>query len=141
MALTPKAQKLGPGQLKIGDTGSGLDISCQCRKVEITWDIDTEDDVPVLCGGTMPGDTTYTAKLSATVFQDLEADGIVEYSWKNRGKQMKFVFIPTAGDVKITGELTVHPLDVGGDVGQKNTSDLEWPIIGDPVYSTSPAMP
>jgi hypothetical protein len=27
----------------------------------------------------------------------------------------------------------VDPLDVGGDVGKKNTSDLKWACVGEPT--------
>jgi hypothetical protein len=44
-----------------------------------------------------------------------------------------FTFAPF-GDAgrSITGELVVDPLDVGGDVGKKNTSDLKWACLGEP---------
>jgi hypothetical protein len=43
-----------------------------------------------------------------------------------------FTFTPYAGGRSITGELKVGPLDVGGDVKKKNTSDLKWGCVGEP---------
>lgn len=133
VASGPRAQKLGPGELKIG--GDELDISCQMTEVKITWDIDEDDAVPTLCGGSMPGDTTYQAKLEGEAFQDLTAGGIVDYTWKNRGEVKSMSFTPTTGKAKITGSIIIQPLELGGDVGKKNTSDIEFNFAGDPVFT------
>lgn len=132
VARAPRAQKLGPGELKIG--GDELDISCQMTEVKITWDIDEDDAVPVLCGGTMPGDTTYQAKLEGEAYQDLTAGGIVDYTWKNRGEIKSVAFTPTTGEAKITGSIVIQPLELGGEVGKKNTADIEFSFAGDPVF-------
>lgn len=137
VARAPRAQKLGPGELKIG--GDELDISCQMTEVKITWDIDEDDAVPVLCGGTMPGDTTYQAKLEGEAYQDLTEGGIVEYTWKNRGEIKSVTFTPTTGKAKITGSIVIQPLELGGEVGKKNTSDIEFSFAGDPVFEPNPA--
>ena len=137
VARAPRAQKLGPGELKIG--GDELDISCQMTEVKITWDIDEDDAVPVLCGGTMPGDTTYQAKLEGEAYQDLTEGGIVEYTWKNRGEIKSVTFTPTTGKAKITGSIVIQPLELGGEVGKKNTSDIEFSFVGDPVFEPSAA--
>ena len=137
VARAPRAQKLGPGELKIG--GDELDISCQMTEVKITWDIDEDDAVPVLCGGTMPGDTTYQAKLEGEAYQDLTEGGIVEYTWKNRGEIKSVTFTPTTGKAKITGSIVIQPLELGGEVGKKNTSDIEFSFSGDPVFEPNVA--
>lgn len=137
VAKGPKAQKLGPGELKIG--GDELDISCQMTEVKITWDYDEDDAVPVLCGGSMPGDTTYQAKLEGEAFQDLTENGIIDYTWKNRGEVKTVSFTPTTGKAKVTGSIVIQPLDLGGDVGKKNTSSLEFSFAGDPVFTPNAA--
>lgn len=133
VARAPRAQKLGPGELKIG--GDELDISCQMTEVKITWDIDEDDAVPTLCGGTMPGDTTYQAKLEGEAYQDLTKGGILEYTWKKRGEIKSVTFTPTTGTAKITGSVVIQPLELGGEVGKKNTSDIEFSFAGDPVFT------
>lgn len=126
--------KLGPGELTIGDVGSAQNISCQLTKCSIKWDKDAGDSVVVLCGDTVPGDTTYTAKLSGTMYQDIGASGYLAYSWTNKGATMPFTFIPsTAQARKVTGSVVIDPLDLGGDVATKPTSDFELDIVGDPV--------
>jgi hypothetical protein len=130
------ATKLGPGTLVIGDTGTDLDLSCQLSAAHIEWDKDKEDDTPVLCGEDVPGGVAYTAKLTATVLLDLSVDGMVAFTWTNKGQQFPFVFVPnTAAGQQVSGTLTVDPLDVGGDEVKKNMSvDLEWDCVGEPVF-------
>lgn len=132
VARAPRAQKLGPGELKIG--GEELDISCQMTEVKVTWDIDEDDPTPTLCGGTMPGDVNYQAKLEGEAFQDLTEGGIIDYTWKNRGEVKTVSFTPTVGKAKITGSVIIQPIELGGDVGKKNTSNIEFRFAGDPVF-------
>jgi hypothetical protein len=132
-APTPTVRKLGPGTLTVGAVGSPLDFSGRCTSVAVTWKVDTEDDVPLLSGGVEAGDRTYTATLEATVYQDdLSAGGLIDYSWSHKGAVVPATFTPYTGGRAITGQLVIDPLDVGGDVGKKNTSDLSWAFLGEP---------
>jgi hypothetical protein len=130
-----KAQKLGTGTLTIGATGSPVDFSAQVTKVVVTWDKEKEDNVPVLSGEELEGDSTYTAKLTATLLQDFTDDGIVDWSWQNKGSVVPFEFEPnTEVGRSVTGMVTVDPIDLGGDVKKKNTSDIEWDCVGEPAF-------
>jgi hypothetical protein len=132
---TPTVRKLGPGSLTVGAVGSPLDFSGRCTSAKVTWKVDTSDDVPTLDGGTVSGDRTYSATLEATVYQDdlyPGPGGLIDYSWTNKGTQVPATYTPYDGGRAITGELVVDPLDVGGDVGKKNTSDIKWAFIGEP---------
>lgn len=131
--MSIKAFKLGPGELTVGETGTPVDFSHQCTKVMVKWSKDTEDPVPVLSGEELAGDTNYTAVLSATLLQDLDAavDGIVDWSWTHKGEQHPFTFVPLVGKA-INGVVTVDPIDIGGDVKKRNTSDIEWACVGEP---------
>jgi len=128
-----KTFKLGPGTLTIGETGTPVDFSHQCTKIMVKWSKDKEDAVPVLSGEELAGDVTYSASLNATLLQDLdpEVDGIVDWSWAHKGEQHPFSFVPLVGK-SITGVVEVDPLDVGGDVKKRNTSDIEWSCVGEP---------
>jgi len=136
-----KATKLGPGILTLGDTATGLDLSCQLSAAKVEWDKDKEDDVEVLCGDTVAGGVTYTAKLTATVLLDLSDGGMVDFTWDHKGEEIAFVFEPSTAEAKaVTGTLVVDPLDVGGDEVKKNMSvDLEWDIVGEPAWGATPA--
>jgi len=131
----PTVRKLGPGSLAIGAVGSSVDFAPRCTSAKIVPKVDTSDDVPVLDGSTVAGDRTYSATLEATVYQDdlyPGPGGLVDFSWANRGLQVPATYTPYAGGRAITGELIVDPLEIGGDVGKKNTSDLKWAFVGFP---------
>lgn len=128
--------KLGPGTIQIGATGTEVDFDCQVTAAHVDWEVDEGDSVTVLCGDTVPGARTYSASFAGTLLQDLGvADGIVAYSWANKGATVPFKFVPnTAAGQQVTGDLIVDPLSVGGDEsGQNMTSDFEWAIVGEPV--------
>jgi len=130
------ATKLGPGKLTIGETATLLDLSCQLSAAKVEWDKDKEDNTEVLCGESIAGGVTYTAKLTGTMLLDLSDDGMVDYTWANKGIEQDFVFVPNNTAAKqVTGRLTVDPLDVGGDEVKKNmTVDFEWDCVGEPVF-------
>jgi len=129
---TPTVRKLGPGVLTVGSAGSPVDFSNRCKAARVTWGVDTSDDTPMLDGSTSAGDRTYTATLEATLEQDdLYPGGIIDYSWAHKGTEQPATFTPYGGR-SITGTVVVDPLDVGGDVGSKNTSDLKWAFVGEP---------
>lgn len=133
MPLPGTVKKLGPGVLTIGAVGTALDFSARVTSAKITWSVDTSDDTVVLDGSVIAGDRTYTATLEATVYQDDLTEGdLVDYSWASKGTQQPFTFDPYNSTRQITGTLVVDPLDVGGDVNAKNTSDLAWACVGEP---------
>jgi len=127
--------KLGPGELVLGETGAPLDVSAQVTACRVSWSVDSEDDTPVLSGDLLPGDDTFTAALAATFLQDdLKASGLIRYSWSHKGEQVPFRFVPSsAAGAAITGVIKLTPLDVGGDAATKNTSEVEWGCVGEPV--------
>jgi hypothetical protein len=132
--MTTRAQKLGPGLLTFGSAGTALDLTAQVTACRVTPTVNREDPTPTLDGGALPGETTYTWALKATLIQDLTDAGMFDYSWGSRGDEVPFEFTPsTAAGRTVTGTVIVDPLELGGDVGKKNnTTDLEWVIVGDP---------
>src|SRR5262245_12685512 len=133
--MPAKTVKLGPGKLSIGSTGTEVDFTCQVTAATVEWSVDVGDDTPVLCGETVPGERTYTAALSGTLYQDLGlANGIVAYTWAHKGEEIPFEFEPsTTAGVSVTGTVILDPLSVGGDeAGANMTSDFEWAIVGEP---------
>ena len=128
--------KLGPGTVTIGETGTEVDFSCQVTAAHVDWTEDAEDSVTVLCGESVPGSRSYEAAFAGTVLQDLGATpGLVEYTWSHKGEQVPFVFVPsTAAGKQVSGQVILTPLRVGGEeAGANMDSDFEWPIVGDPV--------
>lgn len=135
--MPAKVHKLGPGTITIGETGTTVDFSCQVTAAHIDWEADEGDDVTVLCGDVVPGARTYSATFAGTLLQDLDAAGIVAYSWEHRGETVPFSFTPsTAAAAKVEGALILDPLSVGGDeAGQNMTSDFEWKVAGEPTFT------
>lgn len=132
----PKTFKLGPGTLTIGEVGTAVDFALQFTGATVSWSKDKDDDVPVLSGGLLAGDTTYTASLSGNVFQDLaEDDGLVAYSWEHKGEEVPVVWVPSdAAGKRVTGTIVMDPIDIGGDEAKKRPrSDVEWAFVGEPV--------
>lgn len=139
---------LGPGEFKLGEIGTELDMSCQLTAFSIEWEVDAEDSEPTLCGGTVGGARNYVATAKGSVFQDIQVDGVIDYTWKYKGLEVPFTFVPdSAGTAAVTGRLTIDPITLGGDVRNRNKSDFEWQCVGDPVFTADstaggePAVP
>jgi len=136
---TPKRRPyvVGPGTFTVGEVGAPLDMSCQLTSFTIAWEADAEDDEPTLCGGVLSGDRTYSAKLTGTVAQDLETDGVIDFTWKNKGAEVPFSFTPDNSDAttKVTGKVIIDPLNLGGDVGKRGKSEFEWAVVGVPTLT------
>lgn len=137
MAIKRPIPALGPGSLIFGEVGvDQLDISCQVTAAKVTFDSDKEDDVPTLCGGTIVGAKNYTAKLEFTAAQDLEADGMIDWSWKHAGEEVPFTFIPLEGGVAtVAGVVVIDPIEFGGDVKKRNLSEAEFDLVGLPTFT------
>jgi hypothetical protein len=137
-----KSFKMGPGTLKFG-TGGTQDASCQVRSCRVvpSENVDTTDDLIMLCGETLKGDqtVTYTYTLEATLLQDIDAAGIVAYSWTNKGVDVAVEFIPnTASLRKVTGTVRMAPIAIGGDSNTRPTSDISLAFTVDPVFAVAP---
>ena len=129
---------LGPGTLTFGSVGTTLDISCQVTEVKISAEGDSEDPELTLCGDTVAGARTYTWSMSFTAFQDIEKDGLIDWSWKHAGTEVPFKFVPdAASSASVTGRATVDPIEFGGTVNQKNKSEAEWALSGAPNFTPS----
>lgn len=133
--------KPGPGLLTLG--AGPLDASAQVTAcaIEPEESVETEAAVDVLDGTELPEEetATYKYKLTASFLQDaLTAGGLVEYTWDNAGVTVPFDFVPNdALAQKVTGELRVIPLKIGGEVKKRATSDWSVRIIGTPVLAAN----
>lgn len=134
-----KSYSMEEGSLILGAAGAALDITAQVRDASVDFDENVEDDRPVLSGEKLAGKVTHPATLSGTVLQDLSDDGIVEFTWANRGKQVPFSFVPDVDSAKaVTGVVRIKPLKVGGEAGEDGPeAEFEWACIGDPVLGAN----
>jgi hypothetical protein len=134
--MAVKAQVMGPGLLTIGAVGSPVDFTAQVTKCTVKWKGKSSDSVITLSGDALAGDREYTVTLDFTVLQDLTDNGSLEWTWDHKGDQVPFTFTPsTAAGKSVSGTVVVDPLDIGGEVGKKNTSDGSWDVVGTPVLT------
>jgi hypothetical protein len=130
--------KLGPGVLKIGATGTSIDISCLLNNATLAADPDQADDTTKLCGDVRAGAVTYSRTLSGNVDTDVgDAAGLFALSQSAAGSQQAFEFTPSSAlGTSAAGFLVIHPLDFGADeMGADLTSDFEWGIVGEVVWT------
>lgn len=133
-----RAYTVGPGTLTF--TGTNTAIQSQVTAARVTTNANRGDDLKVLSGETIPGESTYTFALEVTVLQDIVAKGIIDFSWVNMGKQVDFTYTPnTESRATITGKVVVDPISVGGPVGDRATSDFTWNIVGTPKFTPATA--
>lgn len=140
--MTVTESRLHKGKLVLGGTAPGVggtDFSCPPTNVTVTSSASTSgDDIETLCGDTLLAETTLAWELDFTAIQDWSDPlGLVKFSWDMALQVVPFLWIPNGSDtVQITGNVQVQPLDLGGDVNARNTSDAAWPISGAPVWGT-----
>lgn len=138
-----KTFKMGPGTLKLGVAGA-TDASAQITNARVEWDesVTSTDAVPVLDGQELAGEdeATYAATLAGNVVQDIDAAGLVAWSWTNKGQVVDFEFVPNTVEGRaVTGQVRVVPITLGGDVKQRPRSDISWSCIGDPELGAAGA--
>lgn len=137
-----KSFKMGPGVLTFGVGGAQV-ASAQVTKCAVEADeaVKSTDAIPVLSGEELPqqDEVSLSWKLTGTVIQDIDAADLVAYTWDNASEEVPFAFMPnTVEDRQVTGTVRIVPLSLGGDVNQRNTSDLSWAIIGTPALGDTP---
>lgn len=127
-----KSDKLGPGTLTFGDTGTASEWAAQLTACTVEPSTDTEDPIPVLSGEEIDGDESDTAELSGTILQSYGVDSLLKWSHDHHRETMTFRFIPNneAGLV-VSGRVKIRRVSIGGDVKTRNTSDFTFPIVGD----------
>lgn len=133
---TPKASKLGPGILTFGETGSLKEFAISCSEVSLEPEFDKDDDVPVLSGDEIEGDEKETWTLKLTKFQDYSEDSLDLWLFENSGSVVPFNFVPDKeGKLQAKGKVKVRAGRIGGEVKKKNTSEVEFPVIGRPALT------
>lgn len=132
--------KLGPGTLKIGEVGTEVDISCAVSAAGLGTEKDQDDPVPLLCGDNAQSPAEYTGTLTGTVLLDLaDPASIFFFSHTHKGEVVPVTFTPnTAAGTVVTGDVTIDPLEIAGDVKGNATADFEWAFVDFPVV-TPPA--
>lgn len=132
-----QSYKINEGTLILGTTP--LDVTAQVTsfKVSASEEVTSTDAIPVLSGEEIAAEEEASNKfaLEGNLLQDLSVAGVVAWSWANAGTWQPFVFVPNnALDRAVGGLCCPVPLEIGGDVKARGTSDLTWRIQGTPVF-------
>ena len=138
MALPETTRPLGPGVLKIGETGTEIDVSCLVNNAVIAAEKTQGDATTKLCGDVRAGSVTYDYTLSGNMDTDItDTAGFFALTQAEPGSQLTYTFTPsTDGGTTATGTLIIDPLDFGGDTtGETMTSDFEFALVGKPTYT------
>lgn len=130
--MAVKTQKLGPGVLRFGETASAQEFASQVTTVTLTPEFDAEDPVPVLSGEEVPGDETETYTIAGEFLQEFSMESLLVWCKANSGTVLPFVFTPnTNSGFTVTGSALIRAVAIGGDVKTSNTSEFEFPGVGD----------
>lgn len=130
--MANKTRTLGPGSLKIGESGTQQDFSADVTNVTLTPDTSTDDTINYLDGSSEAGAQTTSWTLEGNIKEDYSMTGVQVWCLQNAGKPMPFEFVPSkTGGLKLTGNLTVSPVGFGGDVKAKN--DISFSFACDNV--------
>ena len=128
----------GPGKLTIGETATAIDASCLVNGLKIEATADFGDPTWKLCGTQRPGSRKFTWEMTGNLDIDPEdPDGLFMLTQTAYGTDVKFVFTPNdVAAVTATGTVTLVPMTFGADAyGDDLTSDIAWPLVGEPTYS------
>jgi hypothetical protein len=98
------------------------------------------DTLEVLSGDTETPDEETGWTLVVEAVQDFDdPEGIVNFSMTNAGEIIAYSWKPNdvASSVTYSGTVKVRPVEIGGDVGSRVTTSLEWACqqAPTPVYA------
>jgi hypothetical protein len=130
--------KLGPGTLKIGATGSAIDISCLVNSATIMTDRKQDDPVWHLCGTSTQAAVVYSHTLEGNLDIDpTEATGLFALSWDQMGTEQEYEFVPnTEAGTAAAGTLIIDPLNFGAsDYGATLNSDFAFVLTAAPTFT------
>jgi hypothetical protein len=130
--------KLGPGTLKIGATGSAIDVSCLVNNAQVKTDRSQDDPTWHLCGTATQAPVTYAHTLEGNLDIDpTEATGLFALSWDQMGSEQDYEFTPnTEEGTAATGTLIIDPLDFGADeYGKTLNSDFAFVLTAAPTFT------
>lgn len=129
-------QKFGPGELRIGEAGSLIDVSSLVNGCTLTPAAQTADSTTKLSGYQRGGSTTTAWTLDGNVDTDAgSASGLWQLCYDLEGEEVEFEFTPEqATGVTVSGTVVLTPLGLGSDAyGNDLTSDFSWTCVGKPT--------
>jgi hypothetical protein len=89
---------------------------------------DNGDTLEVLSGDTINPDDTTSWSLVITTVQDFDDPaGFIAKALSEAGTVVPYVWKPNATGVSFAGTVRIRPVEIGGDVNARLTTDAEWP--------------
>ena len=129
--MAVKSHKLGPGSLTFGETGTLVEFNTRTRTVTLEPEYDEGDSIPVLSGDELQEDGSETFNLTGTILQDYDVDSLLVWAHVHSGQTVPFNFIPDNDKgLKVTGEVRVRRIAIGGEAKERAESDFEFPGVG-----------
>lgn len=124
---------VGPGKLTFSSPAGSFESQVTSARVNVSSK--RSDDLKVLSGESIPGESDYTFNLEGSCLQDLKKSGFVDFTWTNMGKTSSFTYTPNSSlGATVTGQVVIDPISVGGNVGERATSDFSFPCVGRPKF-------
>lgn len=113
-------------------------VPFQTQATNVTLSPDTDevgDSLEVLSGDTITPDDETTWSLNIEAVQDFDdAAGFVAFALANAGELVPYEWAPSGSTgVSYSGNVRVRPIEIGGDVNSRLTSEAEWPCDGPPT--------
>jgi hypothetical protein len=138
--MAVKAHRLGPGTLKFGETGTTTEFAAQSTNVRLSPSVNEEDAIPVFSGEELDGDDTVSWVIAGTLLQSFDKAGLLYWANTNALTVVPFDFVPSLeqSEFGVRGDAKIVPLEIGGDVKTRNTSDYEFKVIGAPEFYDIP---
>lgn len=134
--MAARANKLGPGQLSLGEIASPTEFGTQITSGEVSPETETEDDTTVLSGDVIAGEESTKWTLKGAILQEYSATSLLLWCKENAGTVVPFTFQPRTDEgLTVTGSCKIRPVRVGGEVKSQNDAEFEFPIIGDPTFT------
>lgn len=147
--MTIKTYHLGPGSLTLGSGPLAVQGQITNCRVQAAEAVAAGAAIPVLSGEELAASEriTFNWTLAGNLLQDLDAGGVIDWSWTHKGTEQPFEFVPsTAEGRSVTGICKPVPITIGGDVtgtaanpGDPAKADFTWrclngddePVFGD----------
>lgn len=128
-------------RLKAGTlTLDGVDYNTQATNVKLTPSTDeVGDPVETLSGDEILADDETSWVMAITAVQDFDdVAGFIAFCLENAGQSVTYSWQPNAVGVTYAGTVKIRPVEIGGDVNKRNTTDAEFPCNGAPVPTYAP---
>ena len=93
-----------------------------------------DDAGEVLSGDPLPAETEAKWTMALVAVQDFDDPaGFVNFTWTNQGEKVPYSWTPNEGGPTFSGVVTVWPVELGGDVAKRLTTEAEWELEDKPT--------